>query len=128
MSVSYCRIVSPFTYILSKVPKSAPLDLYFYIFLTLFFNFIMQHTRHSRHEMSGMYIARIAGVAINLYRRWRSTSYMNTAAATLTLSDCICPIMGSLARRSASLSSSGLIPVSSAPIISRVGFLKSTSR
>ncbi len=63
-----------------------------------------------------------------LRRRCSRASYIITPAATLTFNDATSPTMGKQARTSLSFSSSGLIPVSSLPIISRVGFVKSTSR
>ena len=53
--------------------------------------------------------------------RWRRASYIKMAAATETLSDCTCPRMGNWALKSAILRSSGLMPVSSAPMMRRVG-------
>ena len=58
----------------------------------------------------------------NLFRQ------MKTPAATETLSDCTSPTIGNEALTSDILSSSLDMPVSSAPIINNVGFLKSTVR
>ena len=60
--------------------------------------------------------------------RCSRASYMNTPAATETLSDCTSPTIGSLARTSLIFSSSGLMPVSSLPMMRSVGLAKSTLR
>ena len=60
--------------------------------------------------------------------RCRNISYMKIPAATETFNDCISPRIGRAALTSAKRSKSALIPVSSEPIISNVGFLKSTPR
>ena len=53
--------------------------------------------------------------------RCSRASYMKTPAATLTFSELTSPTMGSLARTSLIFRSSVLIPVSSLPMMSRVG-------
>ena len=62
---------------------------------------------------------------MSLLRRWRTISYIITPAATDTLSDEMLPNMGNDTMVSQRRNASGEMPVSSAPITSATGVVRS---